>query len=98
MTSAYFLPTNIASRFSWVCWEAEALLYEIDTGNTHRAFPPAGYLIEFLNSGQPGLAIAEQQIIEIMRMRSATPPEETLASLAALSAIGLLKQTHLADC
>lgn len=95
---AYCLPSDVATRFCWACWEAEALLYNIKTGDTHRALPPAGWLIEHLTAGLADSPIPENEIVDLIMRRGETPPEDTLASLSALCAIGLLKQTPIADC
>lgn len=97
MSTAYSLPNNISARFCWACWDAEALLYNIKTGDTHRALSPAGHIIELLNTCLVDMPVSEDAIVDLMMKRGSISPHDTLASLSALSAIGLLKQTPLAD-
>ncbi|MDP2879959.1 MAG: hypothetical protein Q8N89_00055 [Azonexus sp.] len=98
MNFAYSLPNEISAQFRWVCWDAEALLYDIETGDTHRVLSPAGHIIELLSTDLGGTTVSDHQIVDLMVKRNFTPPHDTQASLSALCSVGLLKQTPLADC
>jgi len=98
MDAVYCLPNDLSARFRWACWDSEAVLYNIKSGDTHRALSPAGPILELLNSGLIDLPVSEQQIVDLMIKQGSISPQDTLASLSALCSIGLLKQTTLADC
>jgi hypothetical protein len=98
MSCAYSLPNDISGQFRWVCWDADVLLYNIKTGDTHMALSPAGHIIELLSTDLSDAPVSDTQIANLLVERTSTPPHYTHASIAALYSVGLLKQTPLADC
>jgi hypothetical protein len=98
MSCAYSLPSNVSEQFRWVCWDADVLLYNIRTGDTHMALSPAGYVIDLLSTDLSGVTVSDIQIANLLAERTSTLTRDTQASIAALCSVGFLKQTPLADC
>lgn len=98
MDFTYCLPNEARTRFNWVCWDGEAVLYNSLSGDTHRVVAPSGHILTFVESDKSETFRSASVLLKSIQADCSTTLSEIEELLSVLCTIGLLKKTPIEDC